>query len=203
LANLAVAHVYDRKMSEALEVGRRAAAIYPDNVIRRNNVALFSMYAGDFATAEREALEVIKINAEFPKAYVALALSQLAQGRAAEAEATWRRLEQVPAGRTFAIAGLADLALFRGRLAEAAGILDAAAAAAPEDLRRLVTLAETRLAQGTVTDAASLAARAADLAKDNPPVTFLAGQVLASGRPREAAALAGTLQAEIDREPQI
>ena len=203
LANLAVAHVYDRKMSEALEVGRRAAAIYPDNVIRRNNVALFAMYAGDFATAEREALEVITINAEFPKAYVALALAQLAQGRPAEADATWRRLEQVPAGRTFAIAGLADLALFRGRLAEAAGILEALGGAGPEDPRRLVTLAEIRLAQGNETEAASLATRAAEVAKDNPAVIFLAGQVLASGRQREAAALAGKLQAEIDREPQI
>lgn len=203
LANLAVARVYERKMSDALALGRRAAAIYPDNVIRRNNVALFAMYAGDFATAEREALEVLEINAEFPKAYVALALSQLAQGRAEEAAATWRRLEQLPAGRTFAVAGLADLALFQGRLAEAAGILEAAAGAGSADARRLVTLAETRLAQGDRTEAASLAARAADLAKDNPPVIFLAGQVLARARQPRAAKLADALRGEIDRERQM
>ena len=202
LANLAVARVYDRKMSEALDLGRRAAKIYPDNIIRRNNVALFAMYAGDFETAEREALEVISINAEFPKAYVALALAQLAQGRAGEAEATWRRLQRVPAGRSFAIAGLADLAVTRGRLAEAAGIL-AAESPQAEDPRRLVTLAEVRLAEGNAQEAASLAARAAALAKGNPPVMLLAGEVLASGRQREAVALADGLQAEIDREPQI
>ncbi|HXH14747.1 MAG TPA: tetratricopeptide repeat protein, partial [Sphingomonas sp.] len=146
VANLAVTRVYDRKMTDAMELGKRAAAIYPNNVIRRNNVALFAMYAGDFDAAEREARAVLALNAEFPKAFVALAMSQLGRGQIAEAEQTWHKLEALPAGRAFAVAGLADLALFRGMLADAVRLLQAAPApAVAGDARQLVTLAEAQL----------------------------------------------------------
>src|SRR5688500_14796644 len=70
LANLAVNRVYERKMAEAVELGNRAASIYPKNVIRRNNVALFMMYAGDFAGAEREARATLALKSDFAKAFV-------------------------------------------------------------------------------------------------------------------------------------
>src|SRR4029077_18924654 len=92
LANLALAIFYTRDMPRALEEGRRASAIYPKNIIRRNNVALYAMYASDFTTAEREANAVLQLNGQFLKAFVAKALSQLAQGRRDQAEATYRQL---------------------------------------------------------------------------------------------------------------
>lgn len=204
LANLAVNRVYDREMGKALELGRRAVAIYPKNVIRRNNVALFAMYAGQFDVAEKEAKDVLQLNPEFPKAFVALAMSQLAQGRPAEAEATWQKLRALPGGKTFAVAGLADLALFRGRLAEAASVLEGAAdPKSAFEARRLVTLAETRLIQGSVAAATTAAASAAASRKGDPAVLFLAGRVLAEARRPQAAEIAAALQREIDREPQI
>ena len=72
----------DRDMARALELGRKASAIYPNNVLRRNNVALFAMYAGDFETAEKEAAGVLELNTDFAKAYLAMAVSPARHGTA-------------------------------------------------------------------------------------------------------------------------
>jgi tetratricopeptide (TPR) repeat protein len=201
LANLAVAMVYERRMDKALELGRRAVAMYPRNVIRRSNVALFAMYAGDFAAAEQEARETLKLNAEYPRASVALAVAQLAQGRAPEAEQTWRTLDGIAGGRTFARPGLADLAMFQGRLADAAALLEQPGAPSDE-ARRLATLAEVRLAQGNQ-QAAVAAAVAAVKGSEDPAVLYQAGRVLAETRRPQAAEIAASLQQRIDREPRL
>ncbi len=201
LANLAVALVYERRMAEALEMGRRAAAIYPRNVVRQSNVSLFAMYAGDFAAAEKEAQKTLQLRADYPRAYLAIAIAQLAQGREAEAEQTWRKLEGLPGGRTFGSAGLVDLAMFQGRLSDAAAMLDKPGEPSDEP-RRLATLAEVRLAQGQQA-AAAAAALAATKASNDPAVLFLAGRVLAAaGRP-QAADVAATLEKRIDRESRL
>ena len=116
LNNLAVASWQSRDMARALELGRKASAIYPNNVLRRNNVALFAMYAGDFEMAEKEALGVLELNADFAKAHFAMAMSQLAMGRPADAEATWQRLKVKPTGSDLAAQGRADMAVYDGRL---------------------------------------------------------------------------------------
>src|SRR4029453_12493074 len=53
LANLAVVSASHRDMGRALELGLKASAIYPRNLVRRNNVVLFALYAGDFEAAEK------------------------------------------------------------------------------------------------------------------------------------------------------
>jgi tetratricopeptide (TPR) repeat protein len=202
LANLAVNRVYERRMTDAVELGKRAADIYPKNVIRRNNVALFMMYAGDFDGAEREARAALALKSDFAKAFVALAMAQLGRGQISEAEATWKQLDGVPAGRTFAIAGLADLALYRGRIADAVAVLTRDGAV-PADPRRLVTLAEAQLAQGNEAAAVTNALAAAQNGKNDPAVTFLAGRILAQARRPQAAAIADTLRNNIDADPRM
>lgn len=202
LANLAVNRVYERRMSDALELGQRAAAIYPKNVIRRNNVALFAMYAGDFTLAATQARTALDLNPEYPKAHVALAMSQLGQGLPRDAEKSWRRLEEIPAGRMFAAAGLADLAMFEGRVSDAARVLDNDKTGLPEP-RRLALLGEVLLLQGNQRDAATNARAAAAVENADPAVLFLAGRILAELRHPQAAAVAAALASEIDVEPQI
>ena len=166
LNNLAVASWQSRDMARALELGRKASAIYPNNVLRRNNVALFAMYAGDFATAEQEALGVLKLNPDFAKAYFAMAMSQLATGRPADAEATWQQLKAKPTGFDLAAQGRADMAVYEGRLADAAGILEEALAAPPQGrspsttARLLVSIAEVRELQGRGAEAIRLSEEA-------------------------------------------
>ena len=81
IANLALAYFYQRNMTAALEEGRRAVAIYPNNLLQLNNVGLFAMYAGDFDTAIRESERLLKLNPSFEKAYICLGLAQLGEGR--------------------------------------------------------------------------------------------------------------------------
>ena len=206
LSNLAVASWQSRDMARALELGRKASAIYPKNVLRRNNVALFAMSAGDFATAEKEAVGVLALNQDFAKAYVAMAVSQLAMGRPADAEATWQRLKGKPTGFDLAAQGSADLAMYEGRLSDAGRILEEAIAAPPPGrspsttARLLVSLAEVRELQGRAADAIRLSEDALAAVKGSDhAVVLLAGLVMIrAGRTAPALELAADLAKKID-----
>ena len=122
---LAFAYFLARDMERALAQGRRGVEIYPKFVPLRSNLALYALYAGDFAAAETEARIVLEQNATYLKAHVALALAKVGQGRLDEALEAYRRLEGVSArGASFASMGEADVALYEGRLGDAATILD-------------------------------------------------------------------------------
>ena len=206
LNNLAVASWQSRDMARALELGRKASAIYPNNVLRRNNVALFAMYAGDFATAEQEAVGVLTLNRDFAKAYFAMAMSQLALGRPADAEATWQQLKAKPTGFDLAAQGRADMAVYEGRLSDAAGILEEALAAPPQGrspsttARLLVSIAEVRELQGRGAEAIRLSEEALATVKGSDHgIVLLAGLVMIkAGRVAQALELAADLARKID-----
>jgi eukaryotic-like serine/threonine-protein kinase len=206
LTNLAVASWQSRDMARALELGRKASAIYPNNVLRRNNVALFAMYAGDFETAEKEAVGVLVLNPDFAKAYLAMAVSQLAMGRPADSEATWQRLKGKPTGFDLAAQGSADMAVYQGRLSDADRILDGAIAAPPQGrspsttARLLVSLAEVRELQGRGADAIRLSEDALATVKGSDHgIVLLAGLVMIkAGRAAQALDLAAELTKKID-----
>jgi tetratricopeptide (TPR) repeat protein len=213
LTNLAVVAAGQRDMSRALEIGRRASAIYPNNVLRRNNVALFAMYGGDFAAAEKVAREVLGINPKFEKAYVVTAMSHLATGHPEEAEATWQHLQTVSAtGRDFAVHGRADLAIYQGRLAEASRILEEALKSSPKPpekpspsntARLMTTLAEVRELQGRHADAVKLAE---DALKTSSAQSYmlLAGRILVvAGKPERGEQLAADLMKRLDQQAQM
>jgi tetratricopeptide (TPR) repeat protein len=210
LANLALASFLGRDLPKALELGRRASAIYPKNVPRKNNVALYAMYAGDFDAARREAEDVLKLNPSFAKAYVAVALSDLAQGKTSQAEATYQRLEGAyPTGSDFASWGLADLALYQGRTADAGHVLQQALQntssnrSATARARLLAMLAETRILENRGREAVALAEEALTTAGE-PGIMFLAGRVLIeAGRVPRALELAKALALKLDDEPHV
>ena len=198
-----------RDMEHALEVGRKASAIYPLNVLRSNNVALFAMYASQFEEAEKQAAAVLEMNKEFPKAFVAMGISQLALGRPDDATATFTRAAGLSgAARDFAMAGLADQAMYEGRLGHAAGILDKAIAApgAPTALPRYkVMLAEVRARQGRGADAVKMTDEILKSTPDLPvhlAVRFFAGRVaIESGKTADA--LITSLGQAIDSESRL
>jgi eukaryotic-like serine/threonine-protein kinase len=210
LSNLAVASFLHRDMRRALDLGRKASAIYPNHVLRRNNVALFAMYSGEFEAAEKQAAGVLQLNKEFAKAYLAIALSQLGTGRPAEAESTWQTLRAVStAGRDFAAHGRTDLAIYEGRLADASHILEEELAAPPPirststTARLIVTLAEVRQLQGRNADALRLAEEARGKSPD-PAIALLAGRVLVlAGKPARALEIAADLGNSLENESQM
>ena len=211
MANLALAQFYRRDMKTALEVGRRASDLYPNNVIRKDNAALFAMYAGDFDEATRLATKVIELNPAFPKAYVALGVSQLAQGHNAEALATFNTLGRIgtPTARGFAASSLIDLALFEGREADALALLSDAIAVdrAAKDQsalgRRLALRATVLASRGDTAGAVRDAREAVTLGTDES-ILYPAGRALIdSGQPAAALELAADLDNRLENEPRL
>ncbi len=208
-ANLALAHFYRRDMDRALEVGRRAVALSPGNVPQRNNLALYAMYAGDFDGAVPEFRRVLERNPRFEVALVGLALAQLAQGRVDEATSAYARLEALgPRGASAAAMGRADIAVYEGRLHDAASLLaeearrDEEAGDTESAGLKLVLLAEVELALGRTQSARREVERAVG-PKRGENVLFPAALVyLGLGLDDRALALAETLSRRLEPDPQ-
>jgi eukaryotic-like serine/threonine-protein kinase len=209
IANLALAYFFQRDIAKALVEGRRAVENNPKNVLQRNNLALFAMYAGDFETAIREALSLLQLNPSFAKGYCTLALAQFAQGQAAQAAETYNRLRGLSAwGASNASAGVADMALYDGRVTEATGILengiagDLANKDAEGAANKLATLAAALAGAGRKPAAISAAERA--LAQDRgEQILYVAAlSYLQAGAEAKARDLAAELGKRTEADPR-
>lgn len=122
--NLASCYAQLRNAPKALEAAQHAVAIVPKGVAQRLNLAFISSFAGDFAAGEREARAGLAINPSAAQGYLVLAEAQLGQGQIEKATESYRQLEKFGAlDASTATAGLADLAAYQGKYAEAATIL--------------------------------------------------------------------------------
>ena len=204
--NLAFAWFLRRDMAKALEIGRKATAVYPNNVLQRGNVALYAMYAGDFETSIKEAQAALELNPKYAKGMVALGVSHLAAGRTPEAVGAYERLNSV--NPSLSTLGLADIALYEGRASDAAALLERGAAADGAEgntaaaARKLTALATARRLQGRNADAARLAQQAVK-ATDTFEVKVEAALVYVElGMLKEATALADALRSSLQPDPQ-
>ena len=211
LANLALAKFYKRDWAGAVESGRRASDIFPGNVIRRNNAALFAMYASDFDQALTLSNDVLKINPAFEKAYVVQGLSHLALGHMEDASGAWDRLAALgtTAAKAFAASGRIDLALAQGRVDEALKMIDAAVAedrankAGVAAARRLAIKADVLLTRGDKAGALRVAREALAAGKEDG-INYLVGTVLiGAGRAADAEALAIELDNRLENDPRL
>jgi tetratricopeptide (TPR) repeat protein len=208
--NLALAYFNERDMSKALEEQKRALELSPRSVLQRSNFAMYALYSGDFDAAVKEAQAMLAENPKFDQALRTLALAELGRGHSEEARQAYDKVKDVSAyGASISQMGLADLALYEGRLAEAAGILEKAVATskAAKDLESAgdfgATLALTQLALGKNKEALASAAEASAGSKaDN--VLYRAAQVfLAAGQESKALQLVAPLAQRLETEPQI
>ncbi|HLN59854.1 MAG TPA: protein kinase, partial [Thermoanaerobaculia bacterium] len=209
VANLAASYFYKRDMVRALVNARKAVEMSPRNVPQRNNLGLDAMYAGDFATAIKEQDEVLRLNPKFVLAYVSKAMSQLAMGRPEEAAETYRKAAGVDArGASASASGLADIAAYQGRHADALPILQAGIEAdlANKDSDsaavKLLAAAEAHLAVPDISAAVAQAERAVSLARGENILYPAARVYLAAGRESRALALATELAARLEPDPQ-
>jgi serine/threonine protein kinase/tetratricopeptide (TPR) repeat protein len=203
---LALCSTFLRKMPEAINEMRQILQLLPNSVFHRINLALYECYGNEFQGCENDA-RTVKEPRVF--AVVALAFAQLAQGKSAEATETYRQLSTINAqGASYAAAGLGDIAMYEGRLADAVRILDEGAAtdlSAKSPARaaaKFVALAEAQNLLGRKAPAAAAAEKA--LANSQTiPIRFLAARALVeAGQNARAKAVAATLAAEIQAEPQ-
>lgn len=209
LNNLSVAYSYRREMTKAVEVARRAAAIYPGNALPLMNVAAFSLYAGDWAGAVKEAGAVLVINPEYAKAYIVLGMTLLAQGKAAEAEESYRKAQGLSArGASYSASGLSDLALYQGRLADASTILRQAIEADEANKLttfaavKMTTLAQTLLLLKQKQAALAMVEKALASSKQEENLVAAAAVYLAAGQEAKARALSAELRSRLGQDFQ-
>jgi tetratricopeptide (TPR) repeat protein len=127
--NLAICYTGAHNTPKAIEEFKRSLEVSPNNQ-KRVNLALDLSYTGDFSAAEQEARTVLKSNPALETGYAALAYAQIGQGQLSEAIQTFQQLEKVSSfGQSMAAPGLADIALYEGRLSDAVHLLETAAAA--------------------------------------------------------------------------
>ncbi|MGA2263578.1 MAG: protein kinase [Acidobacteriota bacterium] len=207
--NLAFATFLARDMARAVQECRRAVDQYPKIPFYRSNLALFSMYAGDFGIAVREADHVLEQNPGYELAYVARALSELAQENVEQSSQDYKRLEgKSVSGASRASMGLADIALYQGRTAVAAEILekgiegDRANNNASATARKLAALAQTRLIVGNTGLAMEAADQAISTAKEMGVQVEAARLYIEAGQDAKARALASKLSAQLEPDPQ-
>jgi tetratricopeptide (TPR) repeat protein/predicted Ser/Thr protein kinase len=207
--NLALAYFYERDMSKALDEQRRALELSPHSVLQRSNFAMYALYSGDFDAAAKESQAMLAENPKFDQALRTEALAELGRGHNEEARQAYEKVRDVSAyGASISRMGLADLALYEGRLADAAGILEKATSdyKAANDAETAAdfgaTLALTQLALGKNKEALSSAAQASTNSKE-PGVIYRAAQVyLASGQEAKAIQLVAPLAQRLETEPQ-
>jgi eukaryotic-like serine/threonine-protein kinase len=208
-ANLALSYLYQRNIRKAIEEQRQELAIIPHAVLQQSNLSQYELYAGDFEAASKEAEGILKDNADFEIAERTLALSQLAAGHTEDARQTYSKLQKMSSrGASMAATGLADLALYEGRLADADALLQKAvsknlaeneAGAAANDG---ATLALTEVALKKTAQARAAAAQAAN-SKDEGVLYRVAQVYLALGDQQRALAVVAPLAQRIETEPQI
>lgn len=204
--NLALAYFFKRDIARAASEQKEAIKIYPKNLLYRNNATLYDMYAGQFADAIAEAGELLKLNSHFYQAYLPIALSQLAQGRTAQAEAAYGQMAAMsPGGASLAAMGMADIALYEGRNNDAETILQKAIAS--DQAAHYISAAAVKMAAlaGAERNRAR-AVEAADgaLASDRDAgVEFAAARALLdAGQEAKALSVASRLAAQLEPEPQ-
>jgi len=209
-SNMALAYFYLRDMPKALQEGRKAVEAFPRFLLQRNNLALYAVYAGDFAEGEKQAQLVLDQNPTYANAYSALAMALTGQGKIDQAKQTYEKLQGLSQrGSSMAATGLADLALYQGRISDAEALLDAGIRADTENkddsatAAKLIVLAQAQLMARQ--NALALASTDKAVALDkNESVIHAAGVVyMNAGQVPKAQALASQLLARVEPEPQL
>ena len=208
--NLAYCWTKLRNMPKAIDEVRQATLILPKRTLYRNNLALYQSYETGFEAAEKDARVVQQMNPDFNLGFVSLAFAQIGQEKLADAAETYQKLAKLPKqGASDGASGLADLALYQGRFADAARILDESASAdlasknADAAARKRAILAYTRLQQNQKANAVAEAEKALTISKTFK-IQFLAGRVFAAaGQAARAQAQMANLAKVGDRASSI
>jgi tetratricopeptide (TPR) repeat protein len=195
--NLAVTHFSLLHFGKALEYGRKAIEIYPKTYKYRANYALYAMYAGDFSTAATYAQALISEQPKIDVAYLPLAMEALTSGDSARARATYQQAAGAgESGASVSAIGLADVAMYEGRYADAIAALPAAAQRDADqgnslgESTKLVALAEAHALRNEPAPAGAAMARARKLSDQDNVLVPAARLAIAAGRVDEARAIA-------------
>ena len=207
--NLASCYAQLRNAPKALEAAQHAVEIVPKGVGQRLNLAFISVFAGDFAAGEKEAHTALEISPSAAQGYLVLAEANLGQGQIEKAADSYHQLEKFgPLGASTATAGLADLAAYQGKYADAALILsqgattDVAAKMTDNAARKYVALANMDALEGHPVAALSDIGKALANSQSTQIRFLAASSYVDVGELAKAQKLATSLSAELSSEPQ-
>ena len=202
--NLAVAYFNMLDFAMAQRHGKTAIDIYPRSFKYRANYSLYAMYAGDFVTAAKTAQQLIEEDPAFDTAYLPLAMEALASGDTARARSVYDRAAKAGgAGASLAAIGVADLALYQGRAADAIAALqpgielDLQAKNSFGAVAKLVALSEAQAAAARSGASQAALKQASTLAQDDNVLVTAARLAITGGRLEEARAIARELAAQL------
>ncbi len=207
--NLSICYEQIRNAPKALEAAQEAVKIVPKGVGQLLNLGFVSAFAGDFGASEKEARTALSLNPKAAQGFLVLAEAQLGEGQLDKAADSYHQLEGFGAAATStAIPGLADLAAYQGKYADAARILtegaagDTAAKDADSAARKYVALGNIEELEGK--HAAAVADTDKALAKSqSTQIEFLAATNYAdAGEFAKAQKLATSLSSSLTGESQ-
>ena len=207
--NLSICYEQLRNAPKALEAAQHAVEIVPKGVGQRLNLAFICAFAGDFVASEKEARTALAISPSSAQGYLVLAEALLGQGQIDKASDAYHQLEKFgPDAASTAKDGLADLAAYQGKYADAARILaegataDVAAKMTDNAARKYSALGNIEEMQGKHAAALSDAGKALENSP-SPQMKFLAARTdVDAGDLAKAQKLATSLSSELTGEPQ-
>jgi Tfp pilus assembly protein PilF/predicted Ser/Thr protein kinase len=207
--NLATCYMQLRNVPSALQAAQHAVAIVPKGVGPRLNLSFISSFDGDFAAGEREARAGLVLNPSSVQGYLVLAEAQVGEGQIDNATESYRRLADLgPAAASMANAGLADLAAYQGKYAEAASILtngaaaDVAAKNTDGAARKYAALGNIEELQGKHAAALSDVGKALTYSQSTQIEFLAAGTYVDAGDMAKAQKLAASLSSALTGESQ-
>jgi tetratricopeptide (TPR) repeat protein len=206
LNNLSVAKFLLLDFDGAFDASRRSLEVFPDCVLYRGNLALYSMYASDFETACAEAEKVLDVNPTFGLAYVPRAISALINNDGAQATQMYGLMAQLDArAASIAITGAADMAMASGRFADATDLLthgveaDVKHANERAQAAKRLMLAECHSESGAVEPALKELREAMELGLDPARLATAASLLIDSGDLNAAREIGENLCSRLDR----
>jgi eukaryotic-like serine/threonine-protein kinase len=204
--NMAACYSGVRRMPEAVGAATRAVEITPKGAVQRMVLSFYSSYSGDFTVGEREARTALELSLS-SQAYLALAEAQLGLGQMSQATETYHKLEKADAlGASLAASGLADIASYEGRYADAVGTLNGGVAAdmATKNVdnagEKLAGISHLQLLLGQRGPAVGTAAKALSISQSVPVRVLAAQTLLEAGELAKAQKLADGLASEVQPE---
>ena len=204
--NLGYSYFQMLDFAKAVDHGRKAVALYPKNARFHMNLAIYAMCAGDLKTAEQASKGALELSKGQYRAYLPLAAVAFASSDYAGMRAAYEGMRGTgPIGASIATHGLADLAMYEGRWADAEGLLTGGIAVdekSPNPVARankLVALAELHLAQNRVPQAIRAAQDAMALSRQDSIVVPAALVLTRAGRRADAQTIASDLGKQFQR----
>jgi serine/threonine protein kinase/tetratricopeptide (TPR) repeat protein len=204
-SNLAFSYFQILDFEKAMRHGRAAVDLYPKNPRARMNFAIYATYAGDLKTADAEARTVIKDSKTLYKAYLPLAAVAFANSDYDAMRGAYEAMKTTAPGTSVAVHGLADLAMYEGRWADAEKLLsdgiaaDAKTKNTTSQAAKLMMRAELHATLNRMPQALGDAQDALQISKEHSTLLPAALLYIRANRRADAQAIAQELSNQFQR----